>query len=272
MIRLCVAGATGKVGRGLVAAIARAEDLTLASAVARNAVEQSLYALLGIAAKESGAPDVTIDSDIATALAKGVDVLVDYTHPSAVRAHVEAAIARRVHVVVGTSGLSDRDYEEIDAKARAAGVGVLAAGNFAITAVLAQQFALLAARLLPTWEVIDYASDQKPDAPSGTARELAFRLAQVGKSQPAVPVAETKGERTARGAELGGTQVHSLRVPGFYSGIEVLLGRTGERLSIRHDALGGVEPYVEGTLLAARRVASFVGLRRGLDQVLDLGR
>lgn len=270
MIRVCVAGATGRVGRSLVAAVTRADDLELASAVERERSAQSLPRATAAPSLEAAGSDVVITSDIAVALSNNVDVLIDYTHPSVVRAHVEAALSRKVHVVVGTSGLTDRDYEEIDAKAREVGVGVMAAGNFAITAVLVQQFALLAARLLPTWEVIDYASDHKPDAPSGTARELAFRLGQVGRSQPGVPVAETTGERAARGVELNGTQVHSVRVPGFYSGVEVLLGRTGERLSIRHEALGSVEPYVEGTLLAARRVSGFVGLRRGLDQVLNL--
>ncbi len=266
MIRVCVAGATGKVGRGLVAAIAKAEDLELVGAMSRAAAGRSVLDVFGLEE-----PDLKLASSIEDALASNADVLVDYTHPGVVRAHVDAALARGIHVVIGTSGLSDADYGEIDAAARKAKVGVLAAGNFALTAVLLQHFALIAARHLPSWEVIDYATDKKPDAPSGTARELAFRLAQVGSPAPAVPLSETRGPIEARGATLNGTQVHSVRVPGFLIGIEVLLGQGGERLSIRHDAINAVDPYVEGTLLALRRVQSFVGLRRGLDQVLDLG-
>ena len=266
MVRVSVAGATGKVGRGLVSAIARADDLVLASAMSRGADGRTLHDVFGLSDSA-----LTLTSSIDEALASKVDVLIDYTHPSVVRAHVDAAIAHGIHVVIGTSGLSDADYGEIDAAAQAAKVGVLAAGNFALTAVLLQHFALIAARHLPSWEVIDYATDKKPDAPSGTARELAFRLAQVGSPAPAVPLSETRGPIEARGATLNGTQVHSVRVPGFLIGIEVLLGQGGERLSIRHDAINAVDPYVEGTLLAVRRVQSFVGLRRGLDQVLDLG-
>lgn len=148
-------------------------------------------------------------------------------------------------------------------------VGVLAAGNFAITAVLLQRFACEAAKYLSHWEIIDYASDAKRDAPSGTTRELAFRLSEVGRPDATHPVSETIGERESRGATLQGSQIHSLRLPGYVIGVEAIFGAKGERLTIRHDAGSGAEPYIAGTLLAIRKVREHVGLIRGLDKIMN---
>jgi len=169
--------------------------------------------------------------------------------------------------VVGSSGLSASDYEEVDERAQAHEVGVIAAGNFSITAALLLRFATEAARHVGSWEVIDYSSLGKPDAPSGTARELAERLDSVGPPAVAVPVEETLGAREARGATVGTTQVHSLRLPSFSVSTEIVLGGEDERLSIRHDAGSTPAPYVAGTLLAIRAVPDRIGVTRGLDQL-----
>ncbi len=194
--------------------------------------------------------------------------LVDYTHADAVKGNVVAALERGVGVVVGTSGLSGADYDELDALARAQGVAVIAAGNFSLTAALLLRFAAEAARHLDAWEVIDYASSGKPDAPSGTAREVAERLDTVRAPAVKVPVDETLGAREARGATVGATQVHSLRLPSFTVSTEVLFAAEGERLSIRHDAGESAAPYVAGTLTAIRALPGRVGVTRGLDQLL----
>jgi 4-hydroxy-tetrahydrodipicolinate reductase len=264
MIRICLAGATGWVGRGLVPAIAQAPDLELVAAVARKGAGKRLTEALGFPA-----PDIVISKSVEDALTAPCDVLIDFTLPNVVRKNVLTAVGRGVHAVIGTSGLTDEEYAEIDAAAKAKGVGVLAAGNFALTAVLLQRFAELAAKQIPHWEIIDYGKADKPDAPSGTSRELASRLARVGKPVPGHPLDKTQGSREARGATTAGTQVHSVRLPGFVSSVEVLFGLPQERLSIRHDSGSGVEPYVSGTLLAVRKVGSFTGLRRGLDSVMD---
>ena len=208
-------------------------------------------------------------SSVAEALdAVPADVLVDYTHAEAVKGNVAAAIERGVNVVVGSSGLSAEDYAELDAAARARGVGVIAAGNFSLTAALLLRAAVDAARHLDAWEVIDYASATKPDAPSGTSRELAERLGQVREPAAPVPVDEVVGPREARGASVAGTQVHSVRLPSFVVSTEVVFAAAGERLSIRHDAGETPAPYVAGTLLAVRSVVGRVGVTRGLDQLL----
>src|SRR5262245_5696576 len=170
MIRICLAGATGWVGRDLVPAISAAPDLTLVSAVARSAAGRPLSEALG-----APAPDVTVRGSVSDALKTPCDVLIDYTSPSAVRGNVLAAVEIGVAVVIGTSGLTEDDFAAIDAAAVRARVGVLAAGNFAITAVLMQHFAELAARHLTHWEIVEYHKADKPDAPGSTARELASR-------------------------------------------------------------------------------------------------
>jgi 4-hydroxy-tetrahydrodipicolinate reductase len=133
---------------------------------------------------------------------------------------------------------------------------------------MCQAAALLAARHLPQWEIIDYASAGKPDVPSGTARELAERLGEVRRPALGRPVDEIHGPREARGADVAGTRVHSFRVPSFVVSTEVVFGAPDERLTIRHDAGSTPAPYVAGTLLAARRAPALTGLTRGLDTLL----
>jgi 4-hydroxy-tetrahydrodipicolinate reductase len=174
-------------------------------------------------------------------------------------------------VVVGTSGLTAEDFVRIAAAADDAGVGVVAAGNFSLTAAMAQAAAVLVAPYLPHREIIDYASAGKRDAPSGTARELAERLGEIGRAEPGVPIADTAGHPDARGATVAGTQVHSLRLPSFVVSTEVVFALPDERLTLRHDAGPTPTPYVAGTLLAIRAVRERRGLVRGLDTLL-LGR
>ena len=259
-----MAGATGWVGRPLCAAVAAADDMTLVGAVSRTHAGRRLREVFG-----DSDSDVTVSGSVAGALDSPTDVLVDYTKADAVKANVLTAVERGVHVVVGSSGLTDEDFAEIGRAAERRGVGVVAAGNFAITAVLLQRFACEAAKYLSQWEVIDYASDAKQDAPSGTARELAFRLSEVGRPEVTHPVGETIGERDSRGTTLNGTQIHSLRLPGYVIGVEAIFGARDERLSIRHDAGSGAGPYIAGTLLAIRKVGGLVGLVRGLDQIME---
>ncbi|MGB7925331.1 MAG: 4-hydroxy-tetrahydrodipicolinate reductase [Pyrinomonadaceae bacterium] len=264
-LNVCIAGATGWVGRPLSAEVYRADDLKLVGAVSRSHQAENLGGLL----HEPGL-DLVISASVAEALDRAqADVLVDYTGPEVVKANVLAAIDKGVHVVIGTSGLADDDFNEIDRAAIAKRVGVIAAGNFAITAVLLQRFAREAARYLSHWEIIDYASATKVDAPSGTTRELAFHLAQVREPETVHPVEKTVGLKESRGATVNGSQIHSIRLPSYVIAVEVIFGEEDERLTIRHDAGAGAKPYLQGTLLAIRKVKNVVGLVRGLDSILD---
>jgi 4-hydroxy-tetrahydrodipicolinate reductase len=261
-LAVCIAGATGWTGRALVPAVLEAPDLTLRAGVARSAAGQDLGEALG-----GEALGVPVHASVGQAL-EGVDVLIDYTSATAVKANTMAAIDAGVAVVVGSSGLTAADFAEIDAAARARSIGVVASGNFSLTAAMCQAAALLAARHLPQWEVIDYASATKPDVPSGTARELAERLGQVRRPELGYPIEDLHGPQEARGATVAGAQVHSVRLPSFVVSTEVVFGLTDERLTIRHDAGSTPDPYVAGTLIAVRAVPGLVGLVRGLDTLL----
>jgi 4-hydroxy-tetrahydrodipicolinate reductase len=264
MTRLVLAGATGWAGSALARGIARQPDLELVAAVARSAAGRQLGEALGEPALRT-----PVFQTAAEALAVGCDVFVEYTKPDSAKANILAALDAGAHVVVGTSGLTDDDYREIDARARRASRGVLACGNFAITAVLLQKFAQIAARYLDHFEVIDYAHEDKVDAPSGTARELAFRLGAAQKPREGVPIDAIRGPREARGAEVNGVRVHSVRLPGYVIGVEAIFGSPGQRLHVKHESGASAEPYVDGALLAIRRVHSLAGVHRGLDSVMD---
>ncbi len=261
-LTVCIAGATGWTGRALVRAVLDAPDLRLGSAVSRSAAGRDLGEALG------GEPlGVPVHAGVREALG-GIDVLIDYTSATAVKANTLAAIDAGVAVVVGSSGLTAEDFREIDAAARERAVGVVASGNFSLTAAMCQAAALLVARHLPQWEIIDYAGATKPDVPSGTARELAERLAEVREPAAGRPLDEIHGPREARGVSVGGAQVHSVRLPSFVVSTEVVFGLPDERLTIRHDAGGTAEPYVAGTLIAVRKAPELVGVTRGLDTLL----
>lgn len=259
-----LAGATGWAGAELARGIAGAPDLMLVGAVSRTHAGKRLGEVLGEARL-----DCPVSGSAREALVRGCEVFFEYTRPEVAKANVLAALAAGAHVVIGTSGLTEEDFQEIDRAARSARRGVLAVGNFALTVVVLQRLAQIAARFFGHYEIIDSAHDDKPDAPSGTARQLARQLAAVRAPEISVPLAQVQGPAEARGASLGGVQVHSVRLPGYVIGLEVVFGRRGERLHLRHESGTSAQPYVAGALLAIRKVSGLVGLQRGLEGVID---
>jgi 4-hydroxy-tetrahydrodipicolinate reductase len=223
-IRVCVAGATGWTGGAVTSAILASSEFHLVGAIARQQAGKDVGKVLG-----QGRAHVNIVASLEEALAVPTDVLVDYTGPEVVKSHILAALDKGVRVVVGTSGLTASDYADIERQVRERQLGVIAAGNFSITAALAKHFALIAARYLPSWEIIDYASAAKIDAPSGTTRELAEELATVSLNRLEVALEQTHGPKEARGATIDGTQVHSIRLPSYVIAFETILGLPDER-------------------------------------------
>jgi 4-hydroxy-tetrahydrodipicolinate reductase len=268
-LTIILSGATGWAGSALARGIARQPDLRLVGAVGGKSAGRRLGDALGEASL-----DCVVSATASAALAQSPsDVYVEYSKPkdiATVKANVVAALEGGAHVVVASSGLSDADYAEIDDVARAKGRGVLACGNFALTAVLLQRFAELAAAYIPNFEIIDYAKDTKPDAPSGTVRELALRLGRVRQPALGVPLDQVNGPPGVRGATVNGVQVHAMRVPGYVLGVEVVFGMKDQRLHLRHEAGSSAEPYVDGALLAIRKVGTLTGVVRGLDRVMNL--
>lgn len=263
MIRICIAGATGNVGRELVKEIIYSSEFILADGIANKNAGKNLGEVINI-------PQINLrlKSSVDEIESNTVNVMIDYTSAKSVKDNVVKAIGKNINVVIGSSGLTEEEYVEINALAIQHKVGVFAAGNFSITSALMQHFAKIAARYINHWEIIDYAPDTKLDAPSGTSRELSKELEKINKPEWKVPVNDTVGLKESRGVTLNNSQVHSIRVPGFYSSSEIIFGLDGEKLTLRHDSIS-YKPYVTGTLLAAKTVMNFIGLRRGLSSILE---
>lgn len=257
MQRICMAGATGLSGGTIAAAFAADPRFDLTACVARSSAGEQVH----------GAPCF---ATVAEALTEAeFDVLVDYTQADAVFAHTMQAIDAGRRVVIGTSGLTAADYAKIDDAARAARLGVVASGNFALTAALMTQFSLMAAEYLDWFEIIDYSRPKKTDAPTGTARELAERMGDIKKPAFEVDPATVKGEPGLRGGSVNGVQVHSIRMPSYSATVTSTFAAGNSRLTITHDADShSADILVPGTLLAAQKVMGITGLLRGLDNLL----
>ncbi len=265
MIKVFIAGGTGWAGSELSKGVFNNKNMELVGALSRKNKGENLAKILNL-----GSENIPIFEDMETALSNtDFDVLVDYTKPDVAKKNILASLNKGKKVIIGTSGLTEKDYNEIEETANQNNTSVLAAGNFAMTVVLLQKFSEMAAKYIPNFEIIDYAHEDKVDSPSGTARELAHRLSQVQKPNQFVKDGELIGEKESRGANLNGVQVHSVRLPGHVISIETIFGLKDEKLTIRHDSGSSAEPYVKGGLLAIEKVGSFKGLKRGLDTIME---
>lgn len=198
------------------------------------------------------------------------DVVVDFTAAEAARANAGRALRGAIPVVIGTTGLSQGDLEEIDQLAREAGVGAVVAPNFAIGANLLMQFARIASQFFDAAEIIEIHHDAKADAPSGTALLIAEGMRQA-RGRPFAGDHVTKHVvQGARGALLDDLHIHSLRMQGFVATHEVIFGGPGQSLTIRHDSIGR-ESFVPGVAYAVTHVREHTGLVYGLDRLMNLG-
>lgn len=224
------------------------------------------------AADLSLAAAIDVGDDIASFESSGVQVAVDFTQPDAVMGNLEWCISNGVHAVVGTTGFNDERVAQVRSwLGESPGVGVLIAPNFSIGAVLMMRYAAAAAAYFESAEIIELHHARKADAPSGTARRTAELIEQSRRAAKLAPMpdATTTALPGARGAEVDGVRVHSVRLDGLVAHQEVLLGGHGETLTIRHDSLDRVS-FMPGVLLAVRQVASRPGLTVGLEDLLDL--
>jgi len=245
MTRVAVFGARGKMGAEVCRAVEGAADLELVAAV---------------------------DAGEDRTAAETADVVVDFTHPDAVMANLAWCREHGVHAVVGTTGFDDARLQELrDSLAGRPGLGVVVAANFSIGAVLMMRFAEQAAAFYESVEVIELHHPGKADAPSGTAAATARRVAaaRAAASLPPAPDATVSQLPGARGAEVDGVPVHSVRLRGLVAHQEVLLGAEGETLTLRHDSLDRVS-FMPGVLAAVRAVADRPGLTVGIEPVLGL--
>lgn len=261
-IRVLVSG-SGKMGREVLAAVCRAEDLEPAGVVDLFAKGDSIELPDGSGVVPFG-PDVPMLIGETTP-----DVAVDFSNAEWTPLLAEAALSAGVRLVIGTSGLMPEFVQHLAEECERKKLGVAVVPNFALGAVLMQHMAKTAARFYDSAEIIELHHDQKVDAPSGTAIATAKEMAEArGKSLVRPPTARETIAGT-RGAEVGGVTVHSVRLPGLLAHQEVILGSPGELLTIRHDTLGR-ESFMPGVLLAIRHVMAHPGLVLGLERLIGL--
>ncbi len=245
-VRVAVVGAAGKMGSQACRAVTEADDMTL------------------VAALDQG-------DDLSALADAGAEVLVDFTHPEAVMRTLRVAVEAGIHCVVGTTGFTDERLSEVrswlDSRPD---VGVLVAPNFSVGAVLMMRFAEQAAPFFQSVEIIELHHPGKADAPSGTAARTAARVAQAraGAGVPPAPDATVDSVPGARGADVAGVPVHSVRLAGLVAHQEVLLGGTGETLTLRHDSTDRAS-FMPGVLMGVRWVRVHPGLTVGIEPALD---
>ncbi len=246
--RVAVLGARGRMGAATCDAVRAAPDLDLVAALGR-------------------------EDTVADAVAAGATVAVDFTVPDATEATVHALVDAGIHAVVGVTGWTAESLGRVrDHLAAAPGVSVLVAPNFALGAVLAMSFAAQAARWFESAEVVELHHPDKLDAPSGTARHTAAAIAAARALAGLGPMPDATASELpgARGADVDGVRVHSVRLRGLVAHEEIVLGNPGEQLTVRHDSFDR-SSFMPGVLLAVRRAASRPGLTVGLESLLGLG-
>jgi 4-hydroxy-tetrahydrodipicolinate reductase len=269
-IPVVVNGAGGKMGREVIKAVSAAPDMMLVGAVDRNPNYrgQDVGELAGCGALEIPVLD-DLQSVLVLATQETVQgVMVDFTHPDGVYENVRSSIAYGVRPVVGTTGLSDEQMQDLADFAEKASTGCLVVPNFSIGMVLLQQAVLQAAQYFDHLEIIELHHNQKADAPSGTALKTAAMLSELGKTYNPSQVKETETIRGARGGIVGeNINVHSIRLPGLIAHQEVIFGAKGEIYSLRHDT-SDRSCYMAGVLLAIRKVTQLKSLVYGLEKIL----
>jgi 4-hydroxy-tetrahydrodipicolinate reductase len=265
VIRVGVIGAVGRMGQMVCRTVAAEPDLKLAAAIDRSKVGQPIGPLIG-----QPKLDVPVSDELDRLLEADVEVAVDFTHPDVVMDTIGWCIEHGVSLVVGTTGIGEDELERIRKMLDDEGgdePGVIVAPNFALGAVLMQRFASEAARFFPAAEIIELHHDGKADAPSGTALSTAHRLSEDRTIAYHGPGSESI--EGARGGDVEGIRVHSVRLPGLVAHQEVIFGGQGQTLTIRHDSTDR-SSFMPGVLLALRTVSTRPGLTVGLEPLLDV--
>lgn len=251
-MRVLVSGAAGKMGREVLKAVSNAADMELV-----GGIDPSNQSIEGVTIYN------TLEQGVAVVRP---DVVVDFTSPDAVNGNLDFCFRNRLPIIVGTTGLSEKEIIGWDEKARTNGWPVMIIPNFAIGAVLMMEFAREAAKYFDGAEIIEYHHEQKVDAPSGTAIKTAEMIRQA-KEMENRAVSSVEKVPGARGGAIGAVQIHSVRLPGFVAHQEVIFGLPGQNLTIRHDSTHR-ESFMPGVLLAIRNISSTKGLVYGLEHIL----
>jgi len=264
-IRVFVAGACGKMGMETVQTILRQEDMEIAGVSDIQKQGTDIGTILGLSPV-----GVLISGQVDREILKKlkVDILVDFTNPKSVFSNAREAIRAQVVPVIGATGLDDHEIAELEEMAKEHNVGVFIAPNFALGAILMMKFASETAKYFKHVDIIEYHHDNKLDAPSGTAIKTAEVISLVRKPMIQGHLNEYEKIPGARGGDINGIHVHSVRLPGMLAHQEVIFGGFGQTLTIRHDAYNR-ETYMPGVLLAIRKSCKSTSFVIGLENLLD---
>ena len=258
-MRVLVCGAAGRMGQHVAQAVVAEPDLQLVGLCDLSNIPDDIA---------QSVPDIVCGSNLAAVINESSpEVMVDFTDASAGTDNILLAIDAGVSPVVGTTGFSPRDLEEIDTRSRVAGVGAFIAPNFALGAVMLMQMCETAGPFFDHIEIIELHHDKKIDAPSGTALHTAQGIIDArGKDAAKVPT-DTFTLEGVRGGDYKGIKLHSVRLPGLVAHQEVMFGALGQTLTIRHDSTSR-DSFMPGVILAVRRVRALEGIVIGLDKLL----
>jgi len=263
VIRVVVNGALGRMGQEVIKAVVREPELKVVGAAEKNVTQK--YLPLADALEL-----VPFSSDLES-LVKSCNphVLIDFTTAEVSMKAARLATKQKVNLVIGTTGLSEENLAEIERLCQENGVGAVVAPNFSLGAVLLMHLAKIAARFFDHAEILEMHHDKKIDAPSGTAINTARGMLKARDKSFIFPKTERQIIEGTRGGQIEGIAIHSLRLPGFMAGQEVILAKTGETLSLRHEIISR-ESYMPGVILAVKEVTKRKGLVYGLDALLNL--
>lgn len=254
MIKVLVSGALGRMGRTVIDAVKNDSELELVGAV-------DIF--------DGEVDGMKVEKNLSDAIEKfQPDVMVDFTRPDSVFKNVMTALEKKVSPVVGTTGLTDEQKNQIRDAAEKNNTPAFIAPNFAIGAVLMMLLSQKVAKYMPDVEIIELHHDKKLDAPSGTAELTAKMIAEVREKHFQGNPDEKEKIPHSRGAEYEGMKIHSVRLPGYVAHQEVIFGGLGQTLTIRHDSTGR-DSFMPGVLLACKKVRGLKGLTVGLDKILD---
>ncbi|MFA7077998.1 MAG: 4-hydroxy-tetrahydrodipicolinate reductase [Syntrophomonas sp.] len=260
-IKVIVSGALGKMGLETTRAVQNDEELELVGLVDIRAKGEQAGGM-------PGQLTMKVDNDLDHLLEiTKPDVMIDFTNPQAVYNNAKTALKHGISCVVGTTGLNEVELKQLEKLALENALGVAVIPNFAIGAVLMMKLAQEAARYFPDVEIIEMHHDQKMDAPSGTAIKTAEMITEQSPRKPARNSREFEKIAGARGGEINGIRIHSVRLPGFVAHQEVIFGGVGQSLRIRHDSLDRVG-FMPGVVMTVKKITELQGLYYGLEKIM----
>lgn len=263
-IKIILAGPRGKMGSTFLKVLQQEENFELVACIDRKHNGKKLCEI-----HPASHLDVPIYEDAQTCFKENpADVFVDFTIPDVGFEHTKTALNHGIRTVTGTSGFSSQQINKLTTLANKQEVGCIIAPNFAIGAVLMMQFAQKAAKFFPNVEIIEKHHDQKIDAPSGTAMKTADMIKEVRQAQQQGHPGEFETLAHARGGDIEGMRIHSVRLPGLIAHQEVIFGAPGQTLTITHDSFSR-DSFMEGIKLAINEVMKLNELVYGLEKILD---